>query len=82
MHAALPHSVGQIDLRQIETALLDALLDVGSDGGNAVDRLLSDPKLSPNGREHVKRFLAAAVMDTGADRNRLLDEMMKSAPVV
>jgi hypothetical protein len=81
MHAVLPHPSGQIDLRQLETALLDALLDVRSDGGNAVDRLLDDPQLSANGREHVERFLAAAVMDTGPDRNRLLDEML-TAPVV
>jgi hypothetical protein len=76
--------LGEADLRRIEAALLDALLDVHSDRGNAVDRLLDDPGFA--GREQVEQLLVAAVLDTHPDRNRaldrLLDDMTRSAPAV
>ena len=79
--AAAPQMLGEIDLRRIEAALLDALLDVGGGRSNAVDRLLDDPALSGD-RQQVQQLLHAAVRDTGSDRNRALDEildrMMKS----
>ena len=83
--ADAPLMLGETDLRRIEAALLDALLDVGHDRSNAVDRLLDDPELSGD-RAQVEQLLHAAVMDKGADRNReldqILDRMTKGAPVV
>ena len=67
--------LGQSDLQRIEQALLDALLDVRPNNANAVDDLLNDPKFSGD-RAEVERFLAAAVMDTNADRNRALDQIL------
>jgi hypothetical protein len=68
--------IAQSDLRRIEQALLDAILDVRPNDTNALDRLLSDPKLTNGDREKVERFLAAAVMDTHFDRNRALDRLL------
>ena len=81
MHAAapLPMSLGESDLRRIEQALLDALLDVRPTDANALDRLLSDPKFSHAGREDVQRFLTAATMDNRSDRNRALDRLFGDA---
>ena len=68
-------TLGEADLRRLEAALLDALLDVRSDRGNAVDRLLDDPGFA--GREQVEQLLVAAVMDTHPDRNRALDRLLE-----
>ncbi len=68
------HTLGEADLRRLEAALLDALLDVRSDRGNAVDRLLDDRWLA--GREQVEQLLVAAVLDTHPDRNRALDRLL------
>lgn len=86
MHAtaALPLTLGETDLRRLEAALLDAILDVRPDRTNAVDHLLSDPAFT--GGAQVEQFLVAAVLDTHPDRNRaldrILDEITKTAPVV
>ena len=78
----LSHTLGEADLRRLEAALLDALLDVGPDRNNAVDRLLDDPGFA--GREQVEQLLVAAVLDTHPDRNRaldrLLDDMTRAQP--
>jgi hypothetical protein len=74
--AAPVTTLGESDLRRIEAALLDAILDVRPDRSNAVDRLLDDPALSSDGREQVERLLVAAVMDTHPDRNRALDRLL------
>ena len=75
--------LGEADLHRLEAALLDALLDVRSDRGNAVDRLLDEPGFA--GREQqVEQLLTAAVLDNHPDRNRaldrLLEDMTRSAP--
>ena len=74
MSAALPMTLGETDLRRLEAALLDALLDVQPDHANAVDRLLDDPNFA--GGEHVEQLLVAAVLDTHPDRNRALDRLL------
>jgi hypothetical protein len=73
--ADAPLTLGETDLRRIEAALLDALLDVRHDRSNAVDLLLDDPALS-KGRAQVEQLLHAAVMDTGSDRNQALDRLL------
>ena len=77
-------TLGDTDLRRLEAALLEALLDVRPDRTNAVDRLLDDPGFA--GNEGVERLLHAAVMDTHPDRNRaldrLLDDMTRTKPGV
>ena len=74
MSAVLPMTLGESDLRRLEVALLDALLDVQPDHANAVDRLLDD--LDFAAREEVEQFLVAAVLDTHSDRNRALDRLL------
>jgi hypothetical protein len=72
--------VGEADLRRIEQALLDAILDVHPNRSNALDRLLEDmdaadgaddDTASPAGRgaghsrrQQVEALLQAAVLDT------------------
>ena len=68
------HTLGEADLRRLEAALLDALLDVRSDRSNAVDQLLGDPAFT--GREQAEQLLVAAVLDTHSDRNRALDRLL------
>ena len=74
MSAALPMTLGETDLRRLEAALLDALLDVQPDHANAVDRLLDDPGFAA--REDVEQFLLEAVLDTHSGRERALDRLL------
>ncbi len=76
-------TLGEADLRRIETALLEAILDVRPDRSNAVDHLLDDPNLSPD-RDQVEQLLVAALMDKHPNRNQALERLlgdMDSSPL-
>lgn len=86
--------LGEADLRRMENALLEALLDVDLDRSNALDRFLSDlDARAVNGtapatdadhakfrRAQLEALLNTAVSDTRHDRNRALDQILGSAP--
>lgn len=87
--------LGEADLRRIEQALLDAILDVHPNQTNALDRLLDDMAAdhthddtegAPDRgaghtrRQQVEELLVAAVLDTGPDRNRELDRLLGETP--
>jgi hypothetical protein len=73
-------ALGEADLRRIEQAMLDAILDVHPDGTNALDRLLDDMEAADGAhddtspvadrdagqsrRKQVEALLLAAVLDT------------------
>ena len=85
-------TLGETDLRRIEQALLDAILDVTPNRTNAVDRLLDDMAQADGAdgdgssfdardaghskRKQVEDLLAAAVLDNTSDRNRALDRLL------
>lgn len=73
-------TLGEADLRRLEQAMLDAILDVQPNGSNALDRLLeemdtadsahddtastSDRDAGQSRRKQVQELLVAAVLDT------------------
>lgn len=88
-----PGTLGEFDLQLVEQALLDAILDVGSDRTNAVDRLFHKmdaaggvSEASLTRRQELEELVAVAVMDQHPNRHRALDrilnQMAQSAPVV
>ena len=95
-HSAGAPALQEVDLRRIEDALLEALLDVGAGRSNAVDRLLNeldaadgahDDTASANARgrgfsrrAQVEQLLVAAVSDTHPDRNRALARLLDEIP--
>lgn len=73
-------TLGEADLRRLEQAMLDAILDVQPNGSNALDRLLEemdaadsahddtacmpDRDAGQSRRKQVQELLVAAVLDT------------------
>ena len=85
-------TLGEADLRRIESALLEALLDVHAGRANAVDELLAELSSADGAhddtnalaqrdagqsrRKQIEELLATAVLDTHPDRNRALDRIL------
>ena len=68
--------LGEADLRRLEQAMLDAILDVHPNGTNALDRLLDDMEAADGAHDDTA---TAADRDAGQSRRKQVEELLVAA---
>lgn len=69
-------TLGEADLRRLEQAMLDAILDVHPGGANALDRLLDDMDAADGAHDDTTSM---ADRDAGQSRRRQVEELLVAA---